>query len=326
MNLPLEIALAYIRRGWSPVPVPHKSKKPLKDEWQNLRITEADARQWFNGELQNVGVVLGSASGCSADVDLDSHETVAAAPFFLPRTMTFGRSSKRFSHWLYKTDLAATADIATIKFTDTQKPARVLLEICIGGGGKGAQTVFPFELPRPFGHRILSPARLPGSATLALAVHRRSIGREQAYLPREPGGTHQPRSSSVSATRGRCSRKPSSARTRSAGASGSTRWVTVIAHAPPELEGHVRLPIEEPRHHPLVDDRAGERWSSAMTSQTRSNVSDSNRTWSNNGCSSTERCRGADQELRCGQRGGGCRAQCPAGRLIASGDHERENT
>jgi hypothetical protein len=153
MNLPLEIALAYIRRGWSPVPVPHKSKKPLKDVWQNLRITEADARQWFNGESQNVGVVLGTASGGLADVDLESLETVAAAPFFLPRTMTFGRSSKRFSHWLYKTDLAATADIATIKFTDTQKPARVLLEIRICGGGKGAQTVFPGSV-HPSGEAI----------------------------------------------------------------------------------------------------------------------------------------------------------------------------
>jgi hypothetical protein len=41
----LETALEYIRRGWAVVPVPFKSKRPTEDAWQNLRITEADARQ-----------------------------------------------------------------------------------------------------------------------------------------------------------------------------------------------------------------------------------------------------------------------------------------
>src|SRR5580704_10504155 len=60
---PLDIALEYIDRGWSPVPVPHKSKGPTAKGWQNLRITEADAPQWFNGEAQNIGVLMGEASG-----------------------------------------------------------------------------------------------------------------------------------------------------------------------------------------------------------------------------------------------------------------------
>ena len=60
---PLETALDYLGRGWSPIPIPHKSKRPIGDEWQNRRITRANAGQWFNGDTQNIGVLLGEASG-----------------------------------------------------------------------------------------------------------------------------------------------------------------------------------------------------------------------------------------------------------------------
>jgi hypothetical protein len=143
MTSPLATALDYLGRGWSPIPIPHKSKRPIGDEWQNRRITRANAGQWFNGDTQNIGVLLGEASGGLVDVDLDCGEAISAAPAFLPRTRTFGRASKRFSHWLYKTGLAATEDVAAVKFQDTQKPAKVILEIRIGGAGKAAQTVFP---------------------------------------------------------------------------------------------------------------------------------------------------------------------------------------
>ena len=149
----LEIALEYLRYGWSPIPVPYKTKRPLLDDWPNLRITEENAHEYFNSEAQNIGVLLGEASGGAADTDLNSSEAIAAAPAFLPRTRTFGRASKRFSHWLYKTGLAASEDVATIKFTDTQKPAKVILEIRIGGSGKAAQTIFPGSV-HPSGETI----------------------------------------------------------------------------------------------------------------------------------------------------------------------------
>jgi Family of unknown function (DUF5906) len=43
--------------------------------------------------------------------------------------------------------------VAAIKFTDTQKPAKIVLEIRIGGGGKAAQTVFPGSV-HPTGETI----------------------------------------------------------------------------------------------------------------------------------------------------------------------------
>lgn len=97
-------------------------------------------------------MLLGEASGDLADIDLDCAQAIAAAPAFLPRTRTFGRTSKRFSHWLYKADLAATEDVATIKFQDAQKPAKIILEARIGGG-KAAQTVFPGSV-HPTGEAI----------------------------------------------------------------------------------------------------------------------------------------------------------------------------
>jgi Bifunctional DNA primase/polymerase, N-terminal len=145
---PLEIALEYIGRGWAVVPIPHKRKKPLGEEWQGWRITKADAHRRFNGGPQNVGVILGEASGGLADVDLDSIEAVHVGPYFLPRTLCFGRPSKPRSHWLYQSDLCRAEDKAAIQFkfatgSGKDRKEQMILELRIGGGGKGAQTVFP---------------------------------------------------------------------------------------------------------------------------------------------------------------------------------------
>jgi hypothetical protein len=80
----LDAVLAYIRQGFAVVPIPYRSKGPVLDEWQKLRITAEDAPNYFNGAPQNVGVILGSASGLT-DIDLDCLEAIAAAPYFLPR-------------------------------------------------------------------------------------------------------------------------------------------------------------------------------------------------------------------------------------------------
>lgn len=144
---PIDIALDYIGRGWAPLPVPHKSKKPDFAEWQHLRITAGIAPRYFNGRPQNIGVILGAASGGLTDLDLDCREAVAVAPWFLPRTgAIFGRPSRRSSHWLYQTTLASEVDGKAIEFRDPTLGATagaMLVEIRIGGGGKGAQTIMP---------------------------------------------------------------------------------------------------------------------------------------------------------------------------------------
>jgi hypothetical protein len=139
---PLDIALNYIERRWNPVPVPFKSKAPIGDGWQTRICEKTNAAQLFNGSPMNVGVLLGVTSHGLTDVDLDCPEAVAIAPYVLPPTdAIFGRPTKRSSHWLYETDLSVESDQAAVQFRAPD--GKMLVELRIGGGGKGAQTVFP---------------------------------------------------------------------------------------------------------------------------------------------------------------------------------------
>jgi len=143
MTAALAIALDYIKRGWSPLPVHYKSKKPTLSDWQNLRIKQDTAARYFNGAPLNVGGILGPASGGLTDIDLDCDEAVAIGPYMLPTTEAeFGRASRRSSHWLYITSLGNTLEKATIEYHDP-RDQKMLVELRIGGGGKGAQTVLP---------------------------------------------------------------------------------------------------------------------------------------------------------------------------------------
>jgi RecA-family ATPase len=139
---PLNVALNYINRGWNPVPIPRGTKAPQDAGWHTRIIDATSAPLYFNGAEINIGVVLGPNSHGLTDIDLDCAEAIAIAPYLLPPTKAiFGRPSKRASHWLYLTDLARTAEAATLQYRDTESKA-MLLELRIGGD-KGAQTVFP---------------------------------------------------------------------------------------------------------------------------------------------------------------------------------------
>jgi Protein of unknown function (DUF3987)/Bifunctional DNA primase/polymerase, N-terminal len=145
---PLEIACNYIARGWNPVPCDYKSKVPIGEEWQLRVIDASNAARYFNEKPQNIGAQMGAASQGLTDVDLDCGEAVAIAPYILPRTgAVFGRASKRASHWLYTTTLASVVDDACLIFDDPDAKERRmkarLVELRIGGGDKGAQTVLP---------------------------------------------------------------------------------------------------------------------------------------------------------------------------------------
>src|SRR5262245_34692249 len=137
---PLDVARSYINRGWAPIPVPFREKRPTDKGWQKRTITLENVHRYFDTGPQNVGVQMGPKSGGLADVDLDSREAVALAPYFLPPTpAVFGRASKPRSHHLYKLD--GVPSEAVIQFYDPD--GEIIVELRIGGGGKGAQTVFP---------------------------------------------------------------------------------------------------------------------------------------------------------------------------------------
>src|SRR5690349_20223978 len=137
---PLNAAIAWIQRGFCPVPIPRGSKRPVLNGWQRLDITIDAAPQYFNGGLQNIGLLLGDKFG-SADVDCDCPESIIAARELLPETgLIFGRQSKPFSHYFYRSD----PPIRTVRFDDPLDH-KTLIELrgLSSDGSIGLQTVVP---------------------------------------------------------------------------------------------------------------------------------------------------------------------------------------
>ncbi|WP_084678941.1 AAA family ATPase [Methylocystis sp. ATCC 49242] len=142
---PLAVALDYIERGWSPIPIGFRSKAPSLPGWTDLRISADEASRYFNGAPANIGVVLGQNSSGLSDVDLDCPEAIAAAPYFLPKTAAiFGRETARASHWLYYTNSASVNLSANVYFDDPiakERGAKArLVDLRLG---PKVQTVFP---------------------------------------------------------------------------------------------------------------------------------------------------------------------------------------
>jgi hypothetical protein len=170
-----EAAKEYVARGWNPVPVAYRDKKPSSGPgWRNVKIRAEDIPRHFNGAPQNIGVQFGPNSNGLTDVDLDCPEALALAPYVLPPTVTiFGRETAPNSHWEYTTDLSKIVDRAALAFDDPRRDgdeAR-LLELRIGGGGKGAQSVFPPSIHKGTGELISwssygEPAKLDGKSLL----------------------------------------------------------------------------------------------------------------------------------------------------------------
>src|SRR5436305_5906480 len=142
---PLEVARSYLQRGWMPLPVPFRSKNPGFNGWQKFTTTEADLPQHFNGQQQNIGVLLGKISGDLVDVDLDCAEAVALAPHFLLTTgAIFGRQTRPRSHWLYVAPIPSK-----VTFTDPITGKR-LIEILTNG----QQAIFPGSAHKDTGELV----------------------------------------------------------------------------------------------------------------------------------------------------------------------------
>lgn len=137
-------ASVYASNGHRVIPIPYRQKRPVVMNWgDSPPITDFDAA--FPTNKMNIGVVLGEPSGGLADVDLDSREAIELAPDLLPETdAMFGRKSKPQSHYLYKSDAYEKYPQAALQFRDPVSK-EMLVELRLGGGGKAAQTVFPYS-------------------------------------------------------------------------------------------------------------------------------------------------------------------------------------
>jgi P4 family phage/plasmid primase-like protien len=121
----------YLGKGWSPIPLVAKEKRPSVPNWQDLRIEwDSVPKYWPNGE--GIGILLGEPSGGLVDSDLDCEEAVAVAERFYPDTARFGRPSRPKSHYLLY-----APDCPTTQYEDVN--GEMIMEL----RSSGSQTVFP---------------------------------------------------------------------------------------------------------------------------------------------------------------------------------------
>jgi hypothetical protein len=129
-----DIALAYLARGWMPIPVLPRSKQTILKRWTTVILTAEQIPPLFPDDY-NVGIGLGKRSKGLADVDLDCQEAITLAPRYLPHTgAIFGRASRPSSHYLYY--VTDAPEFGTSNYRDI---GGQLLEL----RGNGAQTVMP---------------------------------------------------------------------------------------------------------------------------------------------------------------------------------------
>lgn len=100
-----DAVVAYAQRGWQPLLLRPRDKRPLDGGWATAPPTVDELLTRLDGREYNLGLLLGAPSGGLVDVDLDSPEARALASRLLPPTAAvFGRASAPASHWLYQAD------------------------------------------------------------------------------------------------------------------------------------------------------------------------------------------------------------------------------
>jgi hypothetical protein len=172
------VALEYLRRGWTSIPLPARKKAPRTPGWQSLRLGADDVPSRFS-QNANVGVLLGEPSGWLVDVDLDAQQATELADEFLPATAAeFGRAGKPRSHRLY----VVTGPIDTAKWQTSDRQMIVELR------STGTQTVFPGSI-HPSGERVewhaggepttITPEALRAACERLAAEVRRRLGDDQ---------------------------------------------------------------------------------------------------------------------------------------------------
>lgn len=148
----VDAARRWIEKGYFVLPIPFRQKKPVIDNWPNLRLKPDDVCKHFGPTAQqNLGLLLGDPFGVS-DIDLDSPEALKIWQNFAPATKcVFGHQSKPFSHWIYHMDPPGPS----VKFLDPIDKGTLLEVRCLTGAGKiGFQTVIPPSTHKDSGEAI----------------------------------------------------------------------------------------------------------------------------------------------------------------------------
>jgi len=106
-----DAARRLIARGFQPLPLLEGDKKVVLDDWTNVSFG-VDCVDFHFTVGRNIGLRLDTLT----DIDLDTPEAVALAPYFLKNTgARWGRPTARNSHHLY-----LIPDSASMQFTDPE--------------------------------------------------------------------------------------------------------------------------------------------------------------------------------------------------------------
>jgi hypothetical protein len=179
-----KFAAAYRARGWTPIRLHPRQKKPIGEGWQSADVADQDLeRAYAHGE--NIGLRLGPASAGLVDIDLDSAEARRAALAMLPPTAArFGRPTHGTTHVFYRCpDLPADGEYR--KYVDPEASAEDKACIIELRAKSGKQTMVPpsihpdgdklewseFGDPAPISHAELT--RLTGRVAAASLMARR---------------------------------------------------------------------------------------------------------------------------------------------------------
>lgn len=126
----LDIARDLLARGFQPVLIRGRTKKPELSEWQKQRYTLDDLSGVFKNGA-NVGILLGAPSDHTVDIDLD-HPLATRILKAMGEPSTLAYSHAERNHYLFR---ASPPVPATVKFQGTRQGSSLMfVEVRSNGG------------------------------------------------------------------------------------------------------------------------------------------------------------------------------------------------
>jgi hypothetical protein len=195
----------YFRLGYTPVPLPPRSKRAVLPDWQNLHFeAEEELDKYFPGNRpQNVGILNGAPSRGLLDVDLDCPQVLVLGDRFLPVTgRESGRPSRPRSHRWYR---AAGVPGRTRRFDDVgADPTRMVELLSTGSQTVVAPSIHPDPPYERYEWQVFGEPTVVEYTALLAAVQRLAAAALIArhWPPNPPPGEHGSRQDAALALSG----------------------------------------------------------------------------------------------------------------------------
>ncbi|AWN07762.1 DNA primase/polymerase [Microbacterium phage Hendrix] len=189
-NTPASVsaALEAVKRGYSPIPIFSRDKKPALANWTKGvgTVDPAEVAQIFTERAtqdpiaENIGLLLGAPSGGLIDVDLDHPKTRRLKDHFLPRTaMRSGRAGRPGSHYWFVAEEGTLQGYR--KYTMPKKPDGRQGDVIVEYRSTGGQSVIPPSI-HPSGEDYRWEGDPWGGERGAQIIHGRKLSVQVATL------------------------------------------------------------------------------------------------------------------------------------------------